>query len=431
MIKFGTAGIRRVNLSEEEVRRVVHAICDTLPINSFVLVGRDTRESGSRLAETAIKVLYARGICPIYIKEPIAISLFSYEIKSRKQCKAGLYFSASHNPSEYNGIKIFNSKGIQIDKKLCKAIEGIANSDISYEEYEEDGAYGYTGISASDIENRYIETLGVHDNKVPLYYNCGYGTGRTVIPKAIKNIELIEETNREVLDKSCNNLLLNPENKEATSFDDKKIVVATDPDCDRIAVCEYGKYINGHDMTALLLDYFINLYPEIKNSNTKLYKSKVTSLLAEYIAKENNIDVVNTNVGFRYIAKHVDDDSFLLGAEESCGYLLTSLVSEKCAISSLIIISQMIDYWNDKGLTLSERLSQIREEYIDIAECTTTENAALNELIKKLSNQYVFVSQLNGIIKMINIETKNFIYIRQSGTENNKCKVYFKNFNRR
>lgn len=427
MIKFGTAGIREENLSKETVAKVVQAICETLPKRSKILVGRDTRESGEELCETAIQVLFENDMDVFYIERPIAISLVSSEIKNDGGYKAGLYFSASHNPAQYNGIKIFNSKGRQIDKVLCQKIEEIVNSK-DYPPLEDD-AYGYNSLNAEKIENDYIYKLGgQYNNKVKLLYNCGYGTGRTVIPKIIKNIEIIEATDRDILTTDCDSKLINPENLEATNFDCLHVVVATDPDCDRIAVCEYGKYINGHDMTALLLDYLMQRYPEVKGQ-CKICKSKVTSLLAEKIAEYNGIDVVNTNVGFNNISKYVDDDDFLLGAEESCGYLMTSFTNDKCGISSLLVISEMIDYWDSLGIKLNDRLSRLKESYLNINECTSSETTTLNKLLDKLKDKYVFLSQLNGTVKLVDINNGNIVYIRQSGTEKNKCKVYFKTCN--
>lgn len=422
-IEFGTAGIREENLSIETIDKVINSICDVLEPGSRILIGRDTRESGLKLSKRAVQVAYSRGISVSYIDRPVAISLMSYEIKnSRNKYALGLYFSASHNPPQYNGIKIIDKNGLQIDRDFCKKIEGLANSK-EYKEVSNTASYGHLNVMAEDLENRYIRDLGgQYYNTVKLVYNCGCGTGRTAIPKAIKNIRLVDATNTETLSERVDNKYINPENEEATALNDEEIVIATDPDCDRIAVCEKGRFINGHEMTALLLDYLI----QTKGRSGTLYKSRVTSLLSEVIAKRNNIKIVNTDVGFRNIAKYSNNEDFIMGAEESCGYLLNSLVSDKCGISTAMEISKMIDFWYYRNTTLEKRLKELNDGYVDVEEYTSTSNISIEEAIEDFKKGFVLVSRINGTYKFIKEDKRGIIYVRKSGTERNKCKIYSK-----
>lgn len=439
MIKFGTAGMRGLfkdgldNINTETMSIMAAAYGIKAGPGSKVAVSRDTRDSGVDLVNAVVETLLNLNI-EVHLIEPYTtIGIFSNYVKDFN-FYGGIYISASHNPAEYNGCKVLDCNGFQINERTAQEIEDLMKA-INISGYGAMPRGELVIISNKFVNKRYCRIMREYGfenkaNNTPIYYNDGNGAGFECINSLINQIYPINDIDNHSINAATNTATINPENEEAFTLVDNykdKIIIANDPDCDRVGISEYGYIINGHDLTALFLDYLINTSKDIDNK--VLYKSRVTSLLSETIAKRHGIKIMNTPVGFKHIAKNSDYSNFLMGAEESLGYLFGNYTHEKCAIASTVMLSKMINYWQCKGLKLKDRLEQLRDEYLNVIEYTEPIiGKGKDDIEKEMKEQgFIFVGQFNGAVKLIRNNTaKEICYIRNSGTELKKSKLYHK-----
>lgn len=431
MISFNTNGLFiKDDVKSFTILQITNAICDIIPKNSKVLLGRDTRCGNRDFVEIATKICLSRNLQVECIDLPIGASIFSYYLKETNKYSIGIYFTASTYPFEYQGLKLYNKNGKPIEQNTLNIIKEKANINLYTSNITKRIKLKNYFISKEEIENSYINSTGwQYNNKVILHYSCGYGTGLSAMPKAIKSLVIDETTKDQIIDQFTNIEKTNPKNISAYIDSELCISLVTNPECTEVGIREYGKYINKNDLTALFLDYFIQKQNESMYGR-KLYKNTTTSMLSETIAKEYDIDIVNISNGTKNIVDYNESGDFLFGVEENSGFILGQKTNESCGIITARVISEMIDYWSKRDTTLTERLRFLKKNYLDIEEYTISKNDSLENIIKEYSQGYVYVSRINGLTKMLKNNKKGLIYIEQSNFDKNKCNIYVKNLNR-
>ncbi|MGO4936238.1 phospho-sugar mutase [Fundicoccus sp. Sow4_H7] len=498
-LEFGTGGMRGVigvgtnRINSVMIRRVSYALAQHI-INfngqaSGVVISYDNRHFSKEFADIAASVLTANGI-NVYLSDfnrptPI-VSLMVRELKAA----AGIMITASHNPSQYNGFKVYGSDGCQITldyaEELNKLLDKIQNEELLTFEMNP----RYLNMLSTEVDDIYLEKLKQvtvdkdlirkKGSEIKILYTPLHGTGQKLVEKGLKelgfsNSQLVESQADYDSDFST---VAYPNPEEQASFEkainytqqfDAHIILATDPDADRVgvAVKVNNKYelLNGNQIGILILDY---LSQQKKNiSGQHVIKTIVSSDLANKIAEKNQLILNETLTGFKFIGEKIAEiearnETFLFGFEESFGYLIQPYVRDKDAIQASIIISEMALFYLQNGMTLFDRLEEIYQEFGYYKEQLITQSfvgsKGMNEMslmIDELRSNYPLkigsqnvhkiedylkgeaydvarkkTSQLSlpksNVLKFF-LEDGSWIVIRPSGTEP-KCKIYLSVF---
>ena len=478
-IAFGTGGLRgkigagtnRMNVYT--VGRATFGLASYM-INSGVkrsiAIAYDSRNMSKEFARLVAEIMSSQGIEAYLFDELMPTPVLSYTVR-RLGLGAGVVVTASHNPKEYNGYKVYNSAGCQITDgeaaKITAEIEkfGYFNSFIPCEE----------GIHVLDeaVLDSFIDEImkySVFFDKtlVPsIVYSPLNGTGNKPVKKlfarmGVTNYAIVpEQENPDGNFPTCP--FPNPEEKSALQLalalaKDKgaELVIATDPDADRvgIAVLEKGEYrlLNGNE-TGILMENFLlekktqeGTLPE----NSYIVKTIVTTDLAERIATAFGVRTKNVLTGFKYIGEYIDacpkDANYVMGMEESYGYLVGTHARDKDAISAVMTIVEMLCYYRSKGQSLPQALEGLYAKYGYFTSALYYKNfegksgmefmsAFMNELRKnpwkELAGEPVdevkdYAEGIEGLPKsnvLVLSGTKFSAIIRPSGTEP-KIKIY-------
>ncbi|MDY2959721.1 MAG: phospho-sugar mutase [Hornefia sp.] len=396
-LAFGTSGLRGIlgpgtnRINGFVIRRATQGIANYLLKNKekpSVVVGYDSRKGSVFYARETAAVLNGNGIKAYLFDEIVPVSLLSYGIKALG-CDMGIMITASHNPKIYNGYKVYNGRGHQIvgdePENILKEIEKIDFfSGIKYRNE------GINDVPEA-VSNEFIkEVLNISTNinsdilnNLETVYTPLNGAGGSFVKKVFN---LIGYSNYKVVKsqefpdsdfKTCPQP--NPEKllayNEAFGLLDSAggdIIIATDPDSDRVGVALYHEgvrtLITGNQLGILLLDYLCHIRPP--GDNQKVYKSIVTSPLVDRISSKFNLEVVETLTGFKYIGETIASlednnslDEYYFGFEESNGYLAKPFISDKDGVSSAMLALEMAAFHKAFGKDLIDRLGEIYEEY--------------------------------------------------------------------
>ena len=398
-------------------------------------------------------------------------------------CVAGVVITASHNPPEYNGYKVYWTDGGQICPNIAEEIIQEVNKIEDYstipttnEDNElitlldetVDRAF-IDAVKEQVIRQDIIDKVG---KEMKIIFTPIHGTGNLPIRKALdevgfKNVVVVKE--QEMPDPKFSTVEYpNPEEKAVFDIaismakeNGADIIIGTDPDCDRVGVVvknNEGEYVvlNGNQVGSLLVDYVIsNKIDEIKTmNNPTIVKTIVTSELGANIAKSYGVSSVDTLTGFKFIGEKIhqyentNEATFIMGYEESYGYLVGTHARDKDGVVSALLISEMAAYYYDKGMTLYEGLQEVYKKYgyykeelksitlkgIDGMEKIKSimshfRNANIEKIadikVKELRDYKEGINDLpkSDVLKFI-LEDNSWIAIRPSGTEP-KIKFYF------
>jgi len=302
--------------------------------------------------------------------------------------------TASHNPKEYNGYKAYWTDGAQVtpphDKNIIAEVNQIKNFDqIKFEKNE-----SLVEIIGEDVDKKYLEkvkTLSISpeiiqkQKDLKIVYSPIHGTGITLVPRILKefgfaNVHVVEEQSKP--DGNFPTVVYpNPEETEAMSLALKKakeldadLIMATDPDSDRVGIGAKNlngefQLLNGNQTAALLAYYMLNQWNTKGkiNGNQYIVKTIVTTDLLEEIAKEFGVEYYNTLTGFKYIAEILREQEgkkeFIVGGEESYGYLSGDFVRDKDAISSCAMIAEMCAFAKNQGSGVFDLLTEIYQKF--------------------------------------------------------------------
>ena len=392
---FGTAGIRGIlgpgtnMINEFTIAAAAYAYGATLIKQSAIVkkmglvVAHDNRENGALFAEITAKVFDHLGIKTYLFKnnDMAATPLLSYAIR-KLRAAGGVNITASHNPKEYNGFKVYNAQGAQLLPELTTQIGNLMNRmnflKVPY------GILNPTYISPT-LEQDYIKDIldirkRPNDSKqLIVVYSALNGTGSFIAPTLFQKMdieyyavkqEIVEDSSFKGL-KSCN-----PEDEGAYSraikLAKKKkadIIILTDPDADRVGLAVRGpmgtyKKINGNQTAAIVLNHIIRTKQYVKDGY--IAQSIVSGNVTKEMAKRNNLKIHETHVGFKNIAKIIFNDpkSLVLGYEESYGQLINSEIArDKDAFQGLVMLVEAANYLKTQNMTLFDELERIGTMY--------------------------------------------------------------------
>jgi len=362
-----------------------------------IVIAYDTRRFSKVFALEAALVMAGNGI-KAYVYEGVRTTPeLSFAVR-HLNASAGIVITASHNPPEYNGYKVYGEDGCQlVPEEADKVIEDVlavkSFEDVSYMEEAAAKAKGLLEIVSESVDQAYIDGVVSKTCTPSMFQNPPegfkvvftplHGTGGRPVVKALEALNfkgLIPVLEQMEEDSDFTTIKLpNPEEMEAyeravayAELYSASAAIATDPDCDRVGVVvrdDLGHYIKltGNQTGGLLLDYMISQLRELPK-NPVVLDTIVTSDFGAAIAKKNGIEVVSTLTGFKFIGEKIrqyEDGSktFLFGYEESYGYLIGTDVRDKDAVISTVWIIEMLMYYYKRKQSLLDRLEALYREY--------------------------------------------------------------------
>lgn len=409
-LEFGTGGMRGImgvgpnRINEFTLGLATQALAEmVLEKNSSpsVAIAFDSRNNSKELSNKIADVLSANGVKVYIYKELRPTPQLSFTIRHFK-CDAGIVVTASHNPPEYNGYKVYGEDGCQIvspqDKDLVARVRNTTYASIKFERNND--LVEYLGEEADTLYFDAIKSLSVTPDIVstqadlPIVYTGLHGTGAVSTRNALNAWgfnNIIEVPEQSIPDGNFPTVdSPNPEEPAALKMaielakeKNAELVMGTDPDSDRVGIAvkdNNGEFVllNGNQTASLLVHYVLS---QTKlEGNEFIAKTVVTSDLLDTIAKKNNVDVVNTLTGFKYIGAAIRElegsKKYLVGGEESYGYLIGDLVRDKDAISSCCMIAEVCAWAKQQNKTLLDLLKEVHITYGLFQE-------SLNSLTKK------------------------------------------------
>ena len=461
-LEFGTGGLRGLmgagtnRVNAYTIRKSAYGFAryilekdflEKCPKEMGVVIAYDSRNNSYSFSKEVALVLVSQGIKTYIFEGMRSVPELSFAIR-HLGCVAGIAITASHNPKEYNGFKVYSEDGAQIlpeeDKKISKYSKDIfdfSNLDVSLLNVlpkEQDEEY----------VNAVLETMINPDalKEISITYTPLYGTGfwpvREILYRAgfdklnIVLEEAEENGNFPNLDSP------NPEDfnvfkvaiKQAKAVN-SDIIIATDPDSDRLGVMVRDKngnytHLNGNSIGVLMLEYIITQKKEkgILPENSFVVSTLVSTDMAKKIAETNGVRHEVVLTGFKNIAEKIkeNESEFVFGFEESYGYLHGRHVRDKDAISSALLICEMVAFYKELGLTLLGQLDLLYKKYGYYKEETksiTFKGFEGSEKIKSIMQNFKQSLDLQSDVLYYNIGD-GFVCIRPSGTEP-KLKIYF------
>ena len=384
-VAHATAGLAKLILAENAAER-------------GVVIAYDSRNDSAKYSMRAAQVLSAYGIKAFIFPSLRPTPVLSYAVL-KLGCIAGINVTASHNPSEYNGYKAYWEDGAQLPPEHAKQVSDAMDEIDIFSVPAPEKARKELIIEVSDeVDAPYLECVleqRVNKDAIPnaaddlkIVYTPLHGAGAVMVPEALrraglKHLYTVDE--QMAPDGDFPTVYYpNPEFPEAFELGIKlanevgsELVIATDPDCDRVGVCAKGgangefKTITGNQMGALLIDYIIRAYENSGSLPADAYavKSVVSSNMAQKIAETHGVTFYNVLTGFKFIGevikKHIAEGNgtFLLGFEESYGYLKGTYARDKDAVVASMLIVEMAAFYKAQGKTLIDALDELFETY--------------------------------------------------------------------
>ena len=408
-LSFGTAGLRGKigagtnRMNQYTVALATQGLAQAIKnkgqdaIDRGVAIAYDVRKYSDVFAEITARVLAGNGV-KAYLYDGIRTTpLLSYTVR-RLNTIAGVVVTASHNPKDYNGYKVYWQEGSQIlddiAEEIVDEINGIENfRNISLMELDEainKGLIQYVGKELDDEYNQKIVDMAINDDidkDIKIVYTPLNGTGNIPVRRVLRdrgfsNIAVVPE--QENPDSEFSTVgYPNPEDIRAFAYSERlgkkigaEVLLATDPDCDRLAMAAANPdgsytYLNGNQVGVLLINYILSTR-KIKGDlpeNGAVVKSIVTGDLSKVIAEKYGVEMFETLTGFKNICSLPNkwditkEYEFIFGYEESIGYVYGNIVRDKDAVVSSMLVAEMAGYYKKRGKSLLEVLEDIYEEY--------------------------------------------------------------------
>ena len=404
-LAFGTGGLRGTigagtnRMNTYVVAKASQGLANYLGTTASVVIGYDSRIKSDLFARTAASVFVANGLTVYLWSELNPVPTVSFAVRYL-HASQGVMITASHNPSKYNGYKVYGSDGCQITTDAAASILAEINAldifaDVKSMDFEQAVAEGKIKYIDHSVLTAFIEEVkgqsvlyGDHiDRNVAIVYSPLNGTGLKPVTRALSesgftNITVVEE--QRLPDGNFPTCPYpNPEIREAMELGldycqrvNADLLLATDPDADRcgIAVKDGKDYklLSGNEVGLLLLDYICSQRQKhgCMPDNPVFVKTIVTMDLAEKIAKHFGVATINVLTGFKFIGEQIGlleavgrESDYICGFEESYGYLTGSYVRDKDAVNAAFIICEMFAYYKTRGISLLEKLEEIYNIY--------------------------------------------------------------------
>ena len=402
-LSFGTGGLRgtigagsnRMNIYT--VAKATQGLANYLNKkyeNPSVVIGYDSRIKSDVFADVAADVFSANGIIVEKWSTLLPVPTVSFATRYLS-ASAGVMITASHNPSKYNGYKVYGSDGCQITTEAATEILAEINevdifSDVKMEKKAEIRGIpdGVLTAFIEEVKNQSVLYGEEVDKNVAIVYSPLNGTGlvpvtRTLAEMGYSNVTVVEEQrNPDGNFPTCP--YPNPEIKEALAVGleyckkyNADLMLATDPDCDRVGIAvkdKNGEYnlLSGNEVGILLLDYICS--QRIKHNKMPekpvMVKTIVTMDLGEKIAEHYGVETRNVLTGFKFIGEQIGllekdgkADRYIFGFEESYGYLSGSYVRDKDGVNGAYLIAEMFSYYKTRGISLLDKLDELYSTY--------------------------------------------------------------------
>lgn len=505
-LEFGTAGMRGIlglgtnMLNIYTVRRATQALADYIvslgeeAMKRGVAISYDTRIQSDEFAKESASVLAANKINAYLFDNVRPVPMLSFAVR-HLNAVAGIMITASHNPKEYNGYKVYGEDGAQMSPEATEVVvENIAaigscmSAAVKYGKNEKK----YVHIIGKDVDEAYyaelmkltlsreaVEKIG---KDIKLVYTPVHGSGYVPVTTMLNRIGInctVVESQVKPDGTFPTVAVPNPEYKETLKIaidtaekTGADVVFGTDPDCDRLGVAirnDEGEFVSltGNETGVLLLDYVLlrlketNTLPE----NGFIVKSFVTTSMAQAIAKDYGVELMETPVGFKFIGEKIKlyDDTglkkFIFGFEESCGYLRGTHARDKDAVVASMLFAEMVCYYTEKGVSVYDRLQTLFKKYgyyfsVGVSKAFSGLNAMeeMNAVVDKMKTKKIVTiggvplvgkrdysvpvryDFVRNVKKAIDIPATNCVYyelqgggfvcLRPSGTEP-KLKIYY------
>lgn len=409
-LEFGTGGLRGVigagsnRINKYTVRRATYGLanyilnnCENEGKKKGVVIAYDSRHKSEEFCLETAKTLAACGIKAYIFDSLRPTPQLSFAVR-HLNCVAGVVITASHNPPEYNGYKVYWSDGGQVCPEIAEKIINKVNKIEQYNtipttskdnelivKLDESVDIAFIDAVKKQVINQ--ELINKVGKDLKIIYTPIHGTGNIPIRNVLdevgfKNVSIVKE--QELPDSNFSTVEYpNPEEKavfdiaiEMAKKDGADLIIGTDPDCDRVGVVvkdNDGEYVvlNGNQVGSLLVDYVLsNRVDEIKTAkNPTIVKTIVTSELGAKIAKSYEVGCIDTLTGFKFIGEKIhefeiaNEATFIMGYEESYGYLVGTHARDKDGVVSALLISEMAAYYYDKGMSLYDGLQEVYSKY--------------------------------------------------------------------
>lgn len=477
-LAFGTGGLRGImgagsnRMNRYTVGKATLGLARYLKSKNSgdisVAIAYDTRNNSQYFAKTAAGVFASEGI-KVYIYAmvvPVPVLSFTTHYLS---CTAGVMLTASHNPKEYNGYKVYDDKGCQFCTEDAKNAISFINDITDYSSIpfaEDSELITYIGEKELSAFLAEVKKQSLYEEKsdLKIVYTPLHGTGNIPVRRMLEGLDVTVVKEQELPDGNFSTVRSpNPEEKDALTIAIEKakeigadLVLGTDPDCDRVGIAvkdgdEY-KLFTGNQTGALLVKFVLTMKKAQLNEKSTLVKTIVTSELGANIGRKFGLQIEETLTGFKYIGDKINryeqtgEQEFVIGYEESYGYLVGTHARDKDAVVSSMLICQMAAWYKNQGKTLVDGLNEIYDEYgyyLDFLDSFVLKGKDGAEKIQSLMSDFRNTGKalFDGIEEIIDFSTGirdlpkenvlkyiwkdgSWMAVRPSGTEP-KIKVYY------
>lgn len=477
-LAFGTGGLRGImgigsnRMNRYTVGKATFGLAHYLQSKNSgelsVVIAYDSRNNSSDFARIAAGIFASCGF-KVYLFSylvPVPVLSFSTHYLG---CTAGVMITASHNPKEYNGYKVYDSKGCQFCTEDAKGAIGCINAVEDFTSIPFCDDHENITMIGDQVLNAFLaevkkQSLYEEKSDLKIVYTPLHGTGNIPVRRVLEGMDVSVVKSQELPDGNFSTVRSpNPEEKDALNIAiqqakemEADLVLGTDPDCDRvgIAVRDGGEYklFTGNQTGALLVNFVLTMKKDQLNSKSTLVKTIVTSELGANIARKFGLNIEETLTGFKYIGDKINhyeetgDGEFVIGYEESYGYLVGTHARDKDAVVSSMLICQMAAWYKNQGKTLVDALNDIYSEYgyyLDALDSFVlkgkdgaekiqhlmtvfrSEGAAMFDGVEKIIDYSTGVGDLpkENVLKYI-FTDGSWMAVRPSGTEP-KIKVYY------
>lgn len=403
-LEFGTAGLRGVlgagtnRMNIYTVRQATQGLADYLKEaydSASVAIAYDSRNNSDVFARETACVLAGNGIQVHLYRELMPTPMLSYAVRELG-CQAGVVITASHNPAKYNGYKAYGSDGCQMSPEAADVVyQKILNTDLfggvtlaRFEEALDNGGIAY--ISDALVNQYYERVLEervnpdiVEKSGLKVVYTPLNGAGNKPVREVFRRIGLKDVIVVKEQEEPDGNFPTcpypNPEIAEAIELAVKlarekgaDLVIATDPDCDRVAIAvrqgDEIRRFTGNETGVLLLDYIARARKENNTlpRNPVAVTTIVSTRMAVKVAAHYGVEMVDVLTGFKFIGEVIldlekkgEENRYIFGFEESCGYLSGGYVRDKDAVDGAMLIAEMASYYKLRGKTLADVLEEL------------------------------------------------------------------------
>ncbi len=407
-LDFGTAGLRGVigagtnRMNIYTVGRATQALAEyvlSISEKPSVAIAYDSRINSTLFAKTAAAILAENGVTAYIYSELMPTPMLSFAVRELK-CDAGIVITASHNPAKYNGYKVYGPDGCQLSTAAAENIMKMMQKtdyfeDVKFGNFEELLTKGTVKYISEDVIENYLKAVKSQSingdildmSDFSVIYTPLHGTGNKPVREILRRIGIENVTVVSKQEQPDGNFPTapypNPEMKQPFELAlqlanrcNPDILLATDPDADRVGIAvndgKEFKLMTGNDVGALMLNYIL----ECRTNNSTLPKNPVavktivTTELCQKIADKYGCELINILTGFKYIGEQIalleekgEQDRYILGFEESYGYLTGTYVRDKDAVVASMMICEMAAYYKKKGLTLIDKLNELYKEF--------------------------------------------------------------------